>query len=339
MGTFSLVAGKNTLIFGPIGKNEKSPEWLRVPSRNLKLRMIVWDVSSPGNICLYLESQKGGGGWIIYFGATLYTCHNKDLFSILEKVQLSSISVGDKSSVQISGRRAACLRLSVFGNWVSCNLKNVLYASSMGYNMISDSVVRRYGITSFEDRYPITKHDLQLAKGVSKHNLHLLSTGAEISNAKSSTLALVADLKLWHQMHAHVYPHFIHDIVCHGVVEGIKLDKMAIVTCCKGCVFEKSTRASVPSTKGCRSKNVLELFHTKVFRKILVPSLEGSNYFIQLLTTSLDMLGYIPSVTRIKCMKYSISEEPRCGKLTVKKWNHLSVTLEVNKSQTRWKAT
>lgn len=256
---------KNTPIFGPIVTNEKCPVRLRVPSQNQKFEDDNLKCLIDGE-----HSSISGASMkerIIYSGATWHICHGKRIILKLDKVLRSAISVGD-NTVQIVGRGTVCLRLSFSRKSVSCIVINVLYAPSIGYTMISVSTMRHNNITlSFKDSCRVTKNDLLLAEGVSKHNRNFLFTVTETTDTNSSTLALVADLNLWHQKLAHVHPHCIHDMLRHGVVQGIKLDKKTTLTRCMRCVYEKPARASIPRTQESRHKEVLELFHIDVCAK------------------------------------------------------------------------
>lgn len=90
--------------------------------------------------------------------------------------------------------------------------------------MIPVSAMGRNDIeTSFGGDCRMTKNCLLVAEGISEKNFHFFFTVTETTDAKSSNLTLVTDLKLWPKRLGHVEPNGIHKIVWHEAVEGMNL--------------------------------------------------------------------------------------------------------------------
>ena len=219
--------------------------------------------------------------WIIDSGATSHICHDKNLFSTFQSVKPFDISIGDKSGVRAVGRGSVDVVLLVSGKSKKCTISDVVYAPSMGYNMLSVRVMNRTGKkTVFEEDYCYTVKDGQvLAEGEIRNGLYCLKTSSAGADS-SSSVSLVADLNLWHQRMAHVHVDGIRDMVRKGIVEGVNVDLKKDLVRCDACVYGKSTRAPIPSKGGARASNVLDLVHSDVCGPFPVPSHGNSRYFL-----------------------------------------------------------
>jgi len=225
-------------------------------------------------------SRASAAEWIIDSGATAHICHDRSMFCTIEDIEPFDISIGDKSGIRAEGRGKVELTLSVCGKSRRCMLNEVLFAPTMGYNMLSVSAMRKLGVqTTFGEDCRMSKGEILLAEGALRGNLYYLSTSTT-EEATGDSVALVADLNLWHQRLAHVHVDGIRDMVRNGVVEGVKVDLKKNIDRCKGCVYGKITRAPIPRSRGARATRVLELVHTDVCVKFPVPSLGGSLSFV-----------------------------------------------------------
>ena len=83
--------------------------------------------------------------WIIDSGATSHICNDKQMFVNLSQVDPFDINIGDRSNVRAVGRGCVELMLSVSGRIRRCKLSNVMYAPTMGYNMLSVRVMSGAG--------------------------------------------------------------------------------------------------------------------------------------------------------------------------------------------------
>ena len=221
--------------------------------------------------------------WIIDSGATAHICNDMQMFLNLRQVDPFDISIGDKSSVRAVGRGSIELLLSVSGKTKRCVLNDVVYAPTMGFNMLSVRVIGRAGhkIVFEESTCTIEKDGKIVAQGGIRRGLYCVKTSTGGAAADSlPAVALTADLNLWHRRMAHVHTDGIRELVRKNVVEGIKTDLKTNVTRCQACVYGKSTRAPIPQSGGARAVHILDLVHTDVCGPFPVPSLGNSLYFV-----------------------------------------------------------
>ena len=100
--------------------------------------MTTTDESAPNNAA---DRAK----WIIDSGATAHICNDRAMFCEFRSVTPFEILIGDKSSVQGTGRGTIEMTISVRGKPVKCRLMDVVYAPTMAYNMLSVRVMSRSG--------------------------------------------------------------------------------------------------------------------------------------------------------------------------------------------------
>ena len=221
--------------------------------------------------------------WIIDSGATAHICNDRQMFANLSQVDPFDINIGDKSGVRAIGRGCIELMLISSGKTRRCMLNDVVYAPTMGYNMLSVRVMSRAGhkIVFEKNTCTIEKGGKIVAQGEIRKGLYCVKTNTGGAAAVSTpAVALTADLNLWHRRMAHVHTDGIRDLVRKNVVEGIKVDLKKDVARCKACVYGKSTRAPIPQSGGARAVNILDLVHTDVCGPFPEPSLGNSLYFV-----------------------------------------------------------
>lgn len=194
--------------------------------------------------------------WIIDSGATSHICNDRHMFSSLAKTNPTSVQLGDKSWVKTFVRGSVDVLLSVYGKPRRCNMKNVVYSPSMGYNMWSVQVMSLMGTIAVfdEHKFHVKKMDLTIS-----HGLYYLTTFNEW-NEEPGAQALVADLNLWHQRMANVNVDGIPSIDKDGVVEGVKFDPKPKLSRCKACVYGKISRPPVSEKRGLVHRRPLGLF-------------------------------------------------------------------------------
>ena len=79
---------------------------------------------------------------------------------------------------------------------------------------------------------------------------------------------------LWHQILGHIGEKGLQILHGKGMVEGMNNSSLDF-DFCENCVYGKQNRVSFPSG-GKRTKQILELVHSDLFRPVKVPSLGNS---------------------------------------------------------------
>ena len=247
---------------------------------------VTIDESSDDVVCLMARTDEScslasKADWVVDSGATSHICNDRHMFSELTVIKPFMIRLGDESSVKGIGRGSVRVMLSVNGKPRKCDIKNVVYAPSMAFNIVSVRVMGRSGMRSVfdENTCHIEKGGNILAQGEISDGLYCLKTSRSHDSSEPE-IALVADINVWHQRLAHVHVDGIRGMVRDDVVEGIKLNATKNVSRCKACVYGKSTRAPIPRQGGVRAKGVLDLVHTDVCGQMPEASLGGSRYFV-----------------------------------------------------------
>ena len=248
-------------------------------------RQIESDNDSSAEICLMTVSDNVSRAvrtnWIIDSGCTSHICNDRHMFSDMHVSDSFMIEIGDKSGVKAIGRGSIQLVLLINGKPRKAVIKDVAYAPTMAFNMLSVRVMNRDGKrTVFEEnRCYVGKGGKFIAEGEIRDDLYCLKTSSQPCSAPSHT-ALVADMNLWHERLAHVHVDGIRNMVCNGVVEGINLSPTKHLVRCKGCVYGKASRAPIPKSPGERAKGILELVHTDVCGPFPEEPLGGSLYIV-----------------------------------------------------------
>ena len=245
----------------------------------------VHDTDDEAVVCLTTKttlSNKPDHGikWIIDSGATAHICNDKRAFSKLVQVPPFEILIGDKSSVQGTGRGTVEMNIRVSEKVVKIRLMDVVYAPSMAYNMLSVLAMSRAGKETIfnEHTCKVVKDGKVLVEGTVSDGLYCLNM-SNMTNPPTSA-GFVADINLWHQRLAHVHVDGIRHMYRNNVVDGMQIDMKKEVSRCESCVYGKSTRAPIPQQGRTRAEKVLDLVHTDVCGPFPVKSLGGSKYFV-----------------------------------------------------------
>ena len=250
----------------------------------------VDDSESDNVICLVAAhnpdsvKRASSADWIIDSGATTHICNDRQMFVRLGQINPFEIKVGDKSNVRAVGRGDVELMLPAKDNKVKrCKLSDVVYAPTMGYNMLSVRVMSRAGhkIVFEESSCTVQNGGKIIAYGEVRNSLYcLVTSSSSVAMGSPPVVALTADLNLWHRRMAHVHVDGIREIVRRNTVEGVKVDLRQDISRCEACVYGKSTRAPIPQSGGARAANILDLVHTDVCGPFPVASLGNSLYFV-----------------------------------------------------------
>lgn len=228
------------------------------------------------------------------------------IYTVLNEVKPFDIQIGDNCGVNVHARGAIQLVLLVVGKLRTCEVGNVFFAPSMGFNLLSVSTMRRAGQNVFfnKDSCRTKKNGRLLAEGTNLDGIYYLNTCITMPTFPL-TVVFVADHNLWHQRLAHVHIDGIRSMEWEGVFDGLKavlaknkvglkadLAKNAVglkadlaknTDRYEACVFGKSTHAPVPRPGGTGAMNILDFVHTDVCGPFPVPSIGGCRYFVSLL--------------------------------------------------------
>lgn len=118
-----------------------------------------------------------------------------------------------------------------------------------------------------------------LAEGPLCNRLYFLNNSSHPVGS-SSTVALVADLSLWHQRMPHVHVDGIRNMVRKNVVKGIKIYLSHNVSTCEACVYGKSSRAPIPKQGGARARAIHDVVHSDECGRLPEKSMGSSFYFM-----------------------------------------------------------
>ena len=245
--------------------------------------------SSDTEICLTARgrdvSENRNPNWIFDSGCTSHVCYDRRMFSDLKTCKPFVIEIGDKSGVKAIGRGCIRLVLSINGKPRNAVIKDVAYAPTMAFNLLSTRVMNREGGRSVfeENSCHVERGGKVVAEGEIRDGLYCLKTLSQACDPGTDShthTALAADMNLWHQRLAHVHVDGIRNMVRSGVVEGVNIDTTKHVGKCKGCVYGKSSRAPIPKLNAHRASGILDLVHTDVCGPFPEESLGGSLYFV-----------------------------------------------------------
>ena len=245
--------------------------------------------SSDTEICLTARgrdvSENRNPNWIFDSGSTSHVCYDRRMFSDLKTCKPFVIEIGDKSGVKAIGRGCIRLVLSINGKPRNAVIKDVAYAPTMAFNLLSTRVMNREGGRSVfeENSCHVERGGKVVAEGEIRDGLYCLKTLSQACDPGTDPhthTVLAADMNLWHQRLAHVHVDGIRNMVRSGVVEGVNIDTTKHVGKCKGCVYGKSSRAPIPKLNAHRASGILDLVHTDVCGPFPEESLGGSLYFV-----------------------------------------------------------
>ena len=238
--------------------------------------------SAPDTVCLAaLEKAFPGGSkhWFLDSGCTSHMTYDRQALSSFSEIE-SSVDFGSGSS-KIVGQGTVVLQVRVKGDLRKCTIRNVKYVPTLKYQLLSVRCMAKLGtLTTFDvdAAFLRRKSDSKLvATGSIAGGLYALDT---TSLASGTDVALVADLRLWHQRLAHVSMGGIKSMAERGVVLGVKINPKDSQQDCVGCILGKSHRTPIPRTRSSRATKLLERVHSDVLGPLEVASVGGSKYII-----------------------------------------------------------
>lgn len=100
------------------------------------------------------------------------------------------------------------------------------------------------------------------------------------SQPSSSSVALVANLNIFHQRFAHVSSNSIKYMAYHGVVHSMRISPSNNKDASVGCLYGKGHRAPISNSSSTKSTRVLELVHSDILGSLEVLFVVDSHYII-----------------------------------------------------------
>jgi hypothetical protein len=104
--------------------------------------------SSENKICLVGVAKDDAQNmeWLIDPGASSHMSACRESMCDYKPFTPFDISIGDKTKLQVIGSGQVKLQLSVQGQQKNCVIKNVLHVPMLGYNLLSVSAMKVYGM-------------------------------------------------------------------------------------------------------------------------------------------------------------------------------------------------
>ena len=203
-------------------------------------------------------SEQQLSKWHIDSGASSHMTCDRPSFMRYSKVTSPDVVLGDKSVAKAAGKGTVGLTLDVLGKQAECRLEDVMHIPTFGFNLLSVSALCKKGMkVEFEgDKCRILKCGKLVATGHLEGDLFVLDTVDTVPDK----YAYVADLKLWHERLAHVFPEGIAQIARNNVVKGLENVRTSSnnVDKCVACVYGKSHRVPFPKQSQTTSKGLLD---------------------------------------------------------------------------------
>ena len=138
--------------------------------------------SSDTEICLTARgrdvSENRNPNWIFDSGCTSHVCYDRRMFSDLKTCKPFVIEIGDTSGVKAIGRGCIRLVLSINGKPRNAVIKDVAYAPTMAFNLLSTRVMNREGGRSVfeENSCHVERGGKVVAEGEIRDGLYCLKT-------------------------------------------------------------------------------------------------------------------------------------------------------------------
>ena len=129
---------------------------------------------------------------------------------------------------------------------------------------------------------PLLAPDTSLSVGLSQSVLDTSFTDQSPSSTLTVTTSQDNELVLWHNRMAHVNIHTLKTMSLHESVQDLPiLSSSKLQQVCPGCALGKQHKSTYPTDpQKERSQVPGELLHADLSRKMSIPSLGGSNYYI-----------------------------------------------------------
>jgi len=225
--------------------------------------------------------------WLIDTGAYFRMTPHKEWFCEYEKFNGGDIFLGDNSVAKIIRHGKVKLLLND-GRIIT--LLGVLHILYLAGNLIFVSNMGDAGVqTIFEkETCKMVRGALVLMRVVRVGTLYKLLGSTYINECNSTTILMnetsgtlarpIEQKNLWHQRMGHIGEKGLRALQSKGMAEGIPNCSLNF-DLCEHFIYGKPNRVRFASG-ATRSKGILELIHSDVFRLVLVPYLGGSVYYV-----------------------------------------------------------
>ena len=178
-------------------------------------------------------------------GATLYVCLDKNMFTSFEPVDnMEKLFIGNSTTFEIQGQGKVILKMTSRKN---LTLNNVLYVPEIRKNLVSDSLLNKYGFMMvFEaNKVVLSKSGMFVGKGYVSNGLvklNIMTLKPKIMNKTYASFVYVLESSnLWHGRIWHVNYCSLKRLINLNHIPTFQIDiKHKYETCVK----EKMTRLS-----------------------------------------------------------------------------------------------
>ena len=241
---------------------------------------------------MYLAStstQSKSDVWLIDLGASFHMTPHRERFYEYEKYNGGDVFLGDYSTTKFT-RRGRVKLLLKDGRIIT--LPGVLHFPYLPRNLIYVRKMSDAGVhTVFEKEiYKMVQGAMVLMKGVWCRTLYKLLVRTIIDGCNNSVVPKSkneerkvpyvsgVDIMSWHQRLGHIGEKSLQSLQGKGMVEGI-YNCNSYFDFYEHYLYVKHNRAKFPFG-ATRENKISELIHSDVFGPVLVPSMEGTMYYV-----------------------------------------------------------
>ncbi|GJS40804.1 zinc finger, CCHC-type containing protein [Tanacetum coccineum] len=243
---------------------------------NKKSKVTCWKCGKPGHLKKDCKGGKAGNkaNDSGTNGATVHVCKDRCWFKTYESLNDGSIlHMGNKSTALVHGR--GCVDLKFSYEKIAL-LFNVLHVPNIRKNLVSSSVLNKYGYKHVieSNKSILSKHGVFIGFGYLSNQMFRLNiVNNNIASAFMSTSKL-NDSILWHARLGHVHFKMMKDMSKDGLIPSFDIDTEK----CKTCMLNKITKKPFQNVK--RETEVLELIQSDLCDLHATPSLGNKKYFV-----------------------------------------------------------
>lgn len=180
--------------------------------------------------------------WFLDSGASKHMTFRHDWFSEIRTCDSKYVSLGDETSCKVKGHGTIHIKRLVNDKWLDGKLENVLYVPNLSKNLFSVGacINKDYKVT-FRKKQVHMNNELK-AQGMKQDN-NLFRMLIKVECRNDGNLAVVSNLKRWHERLGHVNFRNIHQLCKEGLIGGsMKGNGSNKDTFCEACQYGKQHR-------------------------------------------------------------------------------------------------